>query len=135
MSASPVFDKADALSLNDNIDHSHDIAWDLSSEPEIGPSYQPWRAHWPPSEEVLSKLSPEERQAQPWIEWKRDPSKLNHKPWYFWVNAFDADVDIKCGPRPDPECKDGPDKDCEKCGGGPGFCVSALSRQSFRCHL
>ncbi len=87
-------------------------AWDVGGAPEIGPSHQPWRTHWPPKESVISQLSEEELRAQPWLTWKRDPKNINDKPWYFWVNAFEGEIDLPCG--------DG----CPYCGGRG--CVSLL---------
>ena len=76
------------------------IAWDIGGIPETGPSYQPWRAYWPPPKSVISALSAEELKSQPWLTWKRDPAKINDKPWYSWVNVHNSDIDKPC----DSEC-------------------------------
>lgn len=86
-------------------------AWDLDGTPEIGSSVQPWRAYWPPKE-CVADLSAEELAAQPWLTWKRDPAKINDKPWYQWVNDFGAMNVQAC------------EVDCPYCGGGG--CVSRL---------
>lgn len=74
----------------------HAIAWDTqngTSDPNE-PLYQPWREFWPPRN--VGDLSEAEIRAKPWLTWKRDKTKPNDKPWYFWVNVFEGDVDEPC---------------------------------------
>jgi hypothetical protein len=93
-------------SLNrQEIDTPQSVAWDMGGEPEIGPSFQPWRAHWPVSPNTIQQLCAAELQAQPWLTWKRDPQKINDKPWYQWVNRFEGDIGQPC------------DGNCPYCGG------------------
>ena len=90
-------------------DKSYSLAWDLDRTPESGPSYQPWRAYWPPKS--TTPPSEAEIKEKPWLTWKRDPTKMNDKPWYAWVNEFTGEVDVPC------------DAGCDNCGGRG--CVSS----------
>jgi hypothetical protein len=82
---------------------SYRLAWDIGGKPETGPTYQPWRAFWPPPPNVT--FSTEERAEKPWLGWKRNLDDINVKPWYFWVNEFTGEVDTPC------------DGGCSACGG------------------
>ncbi|EFX03010.1 hypothetical protein CMQ_2939 [Grosmannia clavigera kw1407] len=94
---------------------SDDLAWDLNGIPERGPSFQPWRAYWPPSPTQV--FSDEEKQAKPWLTWKRDATVLNDKPWYQWVNLFEGEVDEPCLGRGkgDPNCPHCQGSGCNVC--------------------
>ncbi|KAK4201351.1 hypothetical protein QBC40DRAFT_295755 [Triangularia verruculosa] len=84
----------------------HAIAWDTQNgtSDTNDPLYQPWREFWPPRD--VEDLSEAEIRAKPWLTWKRDKTKPNDKPWYFWVNVFESDVDEPCK-----------GEDCKKCNG------------------
>jgi hypothetical protein len=69
------------------------LAWDLESISEPGSKHQPWRVHWPPQRENFSE---EDLKSQPWIGWKRDPKKINDKPWYYWVQEFEIEIEASC---------------------------------------
>lgn len=71
------------------------LAWDILGVPERGPTYQPWRAFWPPKN--IEAVSANELKAKPWLTWKRDSNQPNEKPWYAWVNIFEGEVDEPCG--------------------------------------
>jgi hypothetical protein len=81
----------------------YNLAWDLDRSPESGPSFQPWRAYWPPKADA--QFSKTDLEKKPWLTWKRDPSIANDKPWYAWVNEFTGEVDQPC------------DGNCPNCGG------------------
>ncbi|KAF2489452.1 hypothetical protein BU16DRAFT_553512 [Lophium mytilinum] len=88
---------------------SYELAWNTGQASGTGPSYQPWRAFWPPNPDV--EFTEEEKRAKPWLTWRRDPDDVNVKPWYEWVNEFTGEIDTPC--------TDG----CDSCGGkGCGVC-------------
>lgn len=95
--------------MNSQSNFSNVDAWDIGGKPESGPSVQPWRDYWPPKQ-CIDSMSEEELASQPWLTWKRDPTKINDKPWYQWVNDF-GDMVIN-------ECK----RDCYWCGGSGCVC-------------
>jgi hypothetical protein len=102
------------VSKSNEIGSREAVAWNIDGIPEIGPSYQPWRSYWPTSKTAITALSAEELKAQPWLTWKRDPAKINDKPWYSWVNVYNGDIDKPC------------DSDCPHCEGKG--CVSPTTK-------
>lgn len=53
-------------------------------EPKASPGQeQPWRKWWPPKENAA--LTEDEREKQPWLDWKPDAANPNAKPWLNWV--------------------------------------------------
>ncbi|KAK7918289.1 hypothetical protein PG985_010163 [Apiospora marii] len=86
----------------------HTLAWDLLTESKPGSCAQPWREFWPPTN--VDAMTPEEVEEQPWLTWKRDPSKPNEKPWYKWCNIFKGEVDVPCKRNEE-------GRGCEECGG------------------
>lgn len=93
--------------------------------PSEGSKRQPWREFWPPKN--LEQLSAEEREQQPWLTWKRDPSKPNDKPWYQWVNNFGSMVPDCSGRGNEPDPEPDPRPICPHCQGDG--CVSSFLLQ------
>lgn len=84
---------------------AHALAWDTLTQTER----QPWRRFWPPAD--LDQITPEEKEAKPWLTWKRDPNQPNEKPWYHWCNIFEGEADLPC------QQGGGRDTLCPYCGG------------------
>lgn len=97
------------------------LAWDITSNLGADPSWQPWREFWPPKN--IDSLHPDDLVAKPWMTWKRDMDKRpNDKPWYYWVNVFEGEVDEPCGNDGDEKCKHCDGKGCVRSAITSTFC-------------